>query len=232
MTRIDYIKANVRIEDEIGRDETLTPRNGDEWKGAHSALHGSVSGECLNVNISKQTFNCHSCDSRGSVIDYVMDRDNVPFLDACTYLAEAYHLTLPDDDRTPEEREAHKQAYARRKDVAGLLNSAAAFYHAQLTPEAVAYYEGRGITHETMTALQLGYAGPNKRALLNHLYQFCEEKETLLATGLFFEKEGKLYDTFQSRYVLPYWRNAKQVCYFIGRDALGNDKRAKYKSNR
>ena len=64
----------------------------------------------------------------------------------------------------------------------------------------------------------------------------------LLETGLFYEHDGKLYDTFTERYIFPYFRTKDDVCYFIGRDATGRTyidfktgkekKRAKYKKLR
>ena len=232
----EFIKSNVRIEDYIGLDETLKPKGigsdelvGGHVKGSCSANAPSKSGTRLQVNVSKQTFNCLACSAQGSIIDYVMDRDGLDIAGACELLASENNLVLPDDTRTPEQREAAKEARARSSTVSELLNHAAAFYHAQLTPKAVAYYHGRGITDATIAQFQLGYAGGNNRALLQHLYQHCGERETLLATGLFYESEdGKLYDTFVNRYPLPYWRSSRQVCYFIARDATGRDK-GKYK---
>ena len=227
----DFVKDAVNLEDYIGRDEILKQKSTDELMGGHSAVHSSDSGTCLNVNTAKQTFNCYNCNASGSVIDYVMNRDGVDIVEACKIIADDCGLTLPDDTRSPEEREAAKHARAKSVTVSGLLNSAARFYHSQLTPDAVDYYTERGISRETIDTLQLGYAGPNKRALLQHLHKECDDKETLLATGLFYPNDdtGKLEAVFHNRYMLPYYKRSNQVCYFIGRDALNSNNRPKYK---
>ena len=50
---------------------------------------------------------------------------------------------------------------------------------------------------------------------------FTQDKEVLLKTGLFTEQGENLYPIFRKRYVIPYFANNIDVCYFIARDATG-----------
>ena len=239
----EYLRDKVSLVGYIQRYETLTDIHGGEWQGAHSVKHTSEGGKCLNVNEEKGLWHCYHCPSKGDVISYEIDRTGVDFQTACRAIADTEGLSLPETEVTAEEQERQHKAQVARKQITGLLNDAARFYHSQLTPEFRKYYLGRGISNATIDELLLGWAGKDKRALLKHLYQRHKDRELLLATGLFYEKDSKLYDAFTERYIFPYFRSTMEVCYFIGRDATGGrtytdrktgepKRRAKYKKLR
>ena len=225
----EFIKTEVNLRDYIERDETLSPSG----HGRHLiAGHDSANGQCMHV--SEDLWHCFNCDLGGSIIDYELSRSNGPSesIDACKAIADTMGLQLPQGTGEPmseEARAAYEQQRAVALGVQELLTSAANFYHHQLTREHRQLLYERGFTDATIVAHRIGWAGEDKRGLLKHLYERCENKETLLATGLFYTgKDGKLYDSFTQRHMLPHWSNKTDVCYFIGRDVTGQAK-ARYK---
>ena len=218
----DFLRDRVSIIDYIQRYEPLNNIGGDEWQGAHSTSHTSEGRKCLNINADKGVWHCYSCEGKGDLISYEMARSKTEFTDACSHIADLYNLTLPVQEELNEADSAKREKQRKdATDVSKLLNAAAEFYHDQLDATARAYFYARGITDATINTLKLGVAGESKTALYDHLSNQAE-RELILSTGLVSENEnGRVFDTFNERYIFPYWRSQTQVCYFIGRDSTG-----------
>jgi len=108
------------------------------------------------------------------------------------------------------------------------LGDALEWYHDQLDrelPEDVThdtardYYRARGWSDETIDAKLLGYAPANhKDALIAYLFDRGHDRDAILATGLFGERDdGNLYATWSGRYVLPYLDETGEGVYAISR---------------
>jgi len=101
-------------------------------------------------------------------------------------------------------------------DAADALADAVEWYHRQLDrdlPEDVPhdtprdyYRDARGWTPDTIAEKRVGYAPPNPRdELLAHLHRRGHDRDAILGTGLFGERDdGGLYTLWSGRYVLPY----------------------------
>ena len=218
----DFLRDCVSIVDYIQGYESLTHIGGSEWQGAHATSHTSDGGKCLNVNADKGVWHCYSCGVKGDLISYEMERSKTEFKEACIHIAGLYKLTLPAEEELSEsDRLKLEKQRKDAADVSQLLKAAAAFYHDQLDATARAYFHARGITDATIDTLKLGVAGESKTALYDHLSNQAS-RELILATGLVSENgNGRVFDTFNERYIFPYWRSPEQVCYFIGRDSTG-----------
>ena len=230
----DIIWESVDIVDFVQRYEELTHVGNDVWRGGHTHVHESSTGDCLVVDGNRNIWHCFSCGKAGNAITYEIERTGADYVTACRSIAEVFNLSLLDPDYTElseEERVARDNRRNTDQSIAELLNAAVEFYHRNLTPEARSYYHSRGITDKTIDELKLGYAGKGKRSLFDYLSGLSSHptREVLMATGLFYEEGIRLYDSFYSRYILPYWRNGAQVCYFNARDALNSNKRPRYK---
>lgn len=230
----DFIFDEVDLVDYIQRYEDLRHAGNGEWVGSHDVSHDSTNKQCLFVNEHKNIFHCFHCGLGGNVIHYEMDRAGSDFVTACRHIANVCNLTLPDssnDNLSEEEREVRDARRNKNERVANILNKAAEYYHNNLHINgAREYYRSRGMTDETIDDLKLGYATDDRHGLFRAMQRWENDKDILMSTGLFFINErGVVCDSFYSRYMIPYWLNTSQVCYFNGRDALNSDKRPRYK---
>ena len=230
----DIIWESVDIVDFVQRHEDLLHVGNDVWRGAHTHAHESSSGNGLVVDGNRNIWHCFSCGKAGNAITYEMDRTGADYVTACRNIAQVYNLDLQDADYaelSEEERGARDNKRNTDQKISELMNAAADYYHRNINDEARSYYNNRGITDETIDNLKLGYALSNKRGLLGFFMNHHLEptREEMMATGLFYEDGDNIYDSFTSRYILPYWRNGAQVCYFNARDATNSDKRPRYK---
>ena len=160
----------------------------------------------FSVNPAKGIFYCFGCSKGGSVFNFVMELESVPFPEAVRIVAEKSGVPLP-------RMEEDKRFEARRKEADEVieLNSwALEFWEGQLreeTAEARAardYVEGRGISDETRAAFRLGYAPNSWDALGNHLKSRGAGIGQIERSGLVVKKEaGGYYDRFRGRLVFP-----------------------------
>jgi DNA primase len=160
----------------------------------------------FSVNPAKGIFYCFGCAKGGSVFNFVMELEGVPFPEAVRVVAEKSGVPLPalEDDRRFE---------ARRKEADEVieLNAwALEFWEQQLqekNAEAQAareYVEGRGISEETSRTFRLGYAPNSWDALGAYLKGRGATIGQIERSGLVVRKEtGGYYDRFRGRLIFP-----------------------------
>lgn len=59
----------------------------------HTDTHPS-----LHFNTDKNKWKCYVCDKGGGVINLVMEKLDIGFIDACKWLADQFNVTIPEDD--------------------------------------------------------------------------------------------------------------------------------------
>lgn len=95
MIRIDKIKDKLKdisilkVADELG-----IARRG---RSARCFMHDDKNPS-LGFNISKNTWKCYVCDKGGDQVTLVMEKLNLPFVDACKWLADRFNIIIPEDD--------------------------------------------------------------------------------------------------------------------------------------
>jgi DNA primase catalytic core len=101
-----------------------------------------------------------------SLVDYVMRRDRVEFIQAVKTLAEVVGLQLPKGDFNPD-------SYQKDKDQATLLEDCNSYFIYSLetatgSDEVRAYLSSRGYSNENIKAMELGYI-PDQDKLFKYL---------------------------------------------------------------
>ncbi|MCZ6680324.1 MAG: phage/plasmid primase, P4 family [Candidatus Poribacteria bacterium] len=210
---IEHIREQVNLVDLIRQDEPLQ-KHGDSYRSGHeSAGHGSQSGTCLDVSETKQVFLCRNCGEKGDIFDWVMQRDNVPFIEAAKWICDTYNI--PYQDLTPEEKARLKAARDERKRIRPISKEIMQFFHDAMEAKHRDYYRERGIKDETIKELLLGYAPADPKALVD-LMRDKYPLEDLYKTGLFHKTKDGAIPVYLDRLVFPYWRG-DDVVYSIGR---------------
>ena len=178
----------------------------------------------FSVNDAQQFYHCFGCGAGGDAIRFLMDMDNLTFVEAVEQLA-AFNGVAMEYEETRHEAEGERQARLARTEQGLLcLQAAADFFTANLWGEAGrqsrAYLSERGLKKSTVEHFQLGYAPPGN-ALREHLQSIYGEA-LLLETGLLGKADdGHTYDWFRDRIIFPIHNVKGQVIAF-GARALGN----------
>lgn len=174
----------------------------------------------FSVSEEKQLYYCFGCGAGGNVITFLMQKENMSFIEAIKYLAERENIKLDETYLSEEETQNNKK---RGQLLEILKESARFFYYSLRAPEngeALAYLTSRGLSIETIKHFGLGYASHQFNDLYEYLKQKGYKDELLLESGLFLQgKNNKqmLYDRFTGRVIYPIFDLSKKVIAFGGR---------------
>lgn len=210
-TFLEELAARSDIADVVGSYVHLTKRTGANQFGLcpfHSEKTPSFS-----VNTERQIYHCFGCGKGGSVINFIMEIENLSFPDAVQFLARRAGMEVP-DERPDENR-------GRRSRMLELNRDAARFFHACLradTGAAAAYVKKRGIAPALVKSFGLGFAPNSWNALTDAMMQRGYTRAELMDAGLARAgKSGGVYDYFRNRLMFPVIDVRGSVIGFSGR---------------
>ncbi len=207
---IEEIRSRADIYDVISEFVPLK-KAGKNYKGLcpfHSEKTPSFS-----VSPEKQIYHCFGCGAGGNVFRFLMEKEDLPFVDAVKRLAHRYQVSIP-------ESVISSKGGASRSEREGLLNCntlAAKYFASQLQhpktgKAAREYLSARGFDDKTIEDYQMGWALPEWRDLLTHLESKAKcSRDTLAKYGLISkkaaadtkDKKDAYYDRFRGRLIFP-----------------------------
>lgn len=181
----------------------------------------------FSIEPSKQFFYCFGCNKGGSVIHFIMNIENLEFLDALRFLADRAGITLPEPDDNEEKEKARM-----RKEILEINREAARFFFSNLAGskgmEAQRYLKDRKLTEKGIRQFGIGLAHEGRSELTEYLLHKGVRKELLLNSGLSLEsKNGGLIDRFRKRIMFPIFDIRGNTIGFGGR-AVDNNSQPKY----
>ena len=184
------------------------------------------------VTPAKGICKCFGCDRGGDAVSFVMQMENVSYVDAIRSLAKKYGIEVNEHRQTEEE----KQRYDKRESLFAVNEFADNWFQEQMwqTDEgqtiAWQYFTNRGIREDIARQFHLGYC-PDK---YNEFYQaavnagYSEQLLTELGLVKLSEKSGKYWDFFRGRVMFPIHTASGRVIAFGGRILQKNDNVGKY----
>ncbi|MEW8281341.1 MAG: DNA primase, partial [Candidatus Thiodiazotropha taylori] len=214
---IDQLLNRVDIVDVINRRVTLK-KAGKEFQ-ACCPFHDEKTPS-FTVSPSKQFYHCFGCGAHGSAIGFLMEYDNLGFVEAVEELAQSAGLEVP--------REGGNEQGPDLRPLYELMEKTARFYQHQLkhhaeSPAAVDYLKSRGMSGQIAASYGIGFAPPGWDNLTGTLGSDKASLERLNKCGLLSESNGKQYDRFRNRIIFPIRDPRGRTIGFGGR-VLGDDK--------
>ena len=212
LSRVDVVEV-------VGRYVQLK-KAGINHKGL-CPFHGEKSPS-FTVSATRQTYHCFGCGVHGNALGFLMAYSGMGFVEAVRDLAQQVGMTVPEDDRSPQEREKAAALKQRQATLTDVLHKASDSYRKQLkgNKRAVDYLRGRGLTGEIASAFGLGYAPDGWRGLASVFPHYddplLEESGLVIATGDN-EADKKRYDRFRDRIMFPIRNVQGEVIGFGGR---------------
>jgi len=219
---IQDLLARVDIVDIVGRHVDLK-KAGINHKGL-CPFHGEKSPSFI-VSPSRQTYHCFGCGQHGNAVGFLMEHLGIGFVDAVRDLAQQAGMQVPEDDRSPQQREQEKAQKQRQATLTEVLAKAGQHYRQQLkgNARAIEYLKGRGLTGQIALQFGLGYAPDGWRSLASAFPSY--DDPLLVETGLVIlqddpgksEAEQRRYDRFRDRVMFPIRNVQGEVIGFGGR---------------
>ena len=222
---IQEVLARTDVVEIIGRSVQLK-KGGANFMGL-CPFHGEKSPS-FSVSPTKQFYHCFGCGKSGNAIGFLIDHNGMNFVEAVKDLAQQYGMQVPDDDRSPQDRERAADQRQKQATLNEVLEKAGEAYKAHLkdSPRAVNYFKGRGVSGEIAQQFGLGYAPEGWNTLASVFPKYDEP--LLVDSGLVILNEEdpqneKRYDRFRDRVMFPI-RNVKGEYIGFGGRVLGDDK--------
>ncbi len=225
---VDEVIAKNDIVDFISRYTTLK-RVGNRYQ-ALCPLHNDQKTPSFSVSPDKQLFHCFGCGAGGTVIHFVMAKENLDFMEAVKLLADKAGIPVP-DPRSQREKSQSIALHNKKKRMYEMNAEAARFFFSNLTAKgnekALAYLKARGLSNATIKAFGIGYAPESWSALIDFMKSKGYTANELAEGGLAKAREGgTYYDVFRDRIMFPIFDIRGNVIAFGGRTL--NDNQSKY----
>ena len=202
-------------------------KSGNRWKGL-CPFHQEKTPSFI-VNTENQAFHCFGCGKGGNVFSFVMEKENVDFLEAAHTLADRFNITIPEttNNSTPEQANSKDRLYKLHALIAELYNK---YLFSPSGKIGLEYLKQRNFTEEAIKQFNIGFA-PNSwdyTIKQSKMYEYSEEE--LIASGLVVHKEENknIYDRFRNRIVFPIWDERGKIIAFSARTIEENPTGGKY----
>lgn len=233
MSRIDQETVS-RILDaadivEVVSDFVKLKRRGANYIGL-CPFHNDRSPS-FSVSKAKGLCKCFSCGKGGSAVGFIMELEQMSYVEALRYLAKKYNIEIKERELTDAER----QAESERESMLAVNQFALGEFERNLTenPDGMAvglsYFRERGISDLAIKRFHLGYSLDRRDALYTAALRAGYNEKYLIETGLCIRNDrDQVYDRFKGRVMYPVFGISGKVIAFGGRTLLSDKKIAKY----
>lgn len=211
---IDMLVEKADIVDIISTYTSLT-RAGENYK-ALCPFHNEKTPSFI-VSPGKRIFKCFGCGEGGNAISFVMKKENLSFIEAVKKIADMYHMEVPINNRELTDKE--KEIFDKRKKQFSLHNDIAIFYRKKMlenTDNCQSYLKKRNMNKNIIRKFGIGYS-PSGDEARDYLLKKGYTKEDLITSGIFKEKDGRVYTRFFNRIMFPIFDDRTRVIGFGGR---------------
>ena len=209
---IDEVVQKNDIVDLISRYVTLK-RVGNRFQ-ALCPLHNDKKTPSFSVSPDKQLFHCFGCGAGGTVINFIMAKENLDFMEAA------------EKNRAAQIHEKKKRMYEMNAEAARF------FFNQLIAPEnkhALDYLKDRKLLNSTIKSFGLGYAPDSWSALIDFMKTKGYTDEELVEVGLAVKRDnGTYFDKFRDRVMFPIVDLRGNVIGFGGRILRDKENAPKY----
>ena len=223
--KIEEVRSAVNIVDVISEFVQLRKR-GKNYVGL-CPFHQEKTPS-FTVSSDKQIFNCFGCHKGGNVFKFLMDLQNISFVEAVQDIAKRAGITLEFQESMPSEEQSEQEI------LYDINTMAARFFSNNLLQSlqgeiARSYFSDRNIKIQTQRIFGLGYSIPDWESFLKYAKENKIDLEKAQYLGLIEKNDrGGYYDKFRGRVIFPIFSPNGRVIAFGGRIMEKAENAAKY----
>ena len=191
--KISEIRNSINIVDVISSYIPLTPK-GKNYFGV-CPFHDDTNPS-MSVSPSRQIYKCFSCGATGTVFKFIMDYENISFMEAVKKVADlgGIAVNIGKVRKKQTHPELHQIYDLSLKFYINNLNTAAG-------KEAREYLNNRNINEEVIKEFQIGLA--LKKDMLSKILTQKFKPTEVLKSGLIGKNDYGYYDLFYDRIMFP-----------------------------
>ena len=211
---LNELRDRLTLSDVIGKRVRLT-RAGREFKGC-CPFHNEKTPS-FTVNDDKQFYHCFGCGAHGDVINFVIQHDNLSFIDAIESLAAEAGMQVP--QQSPQEVQKARQ----EKSLYSLMEDATKYFEDYLQSSeadvARRYLKERGMSEDLMRSFRIGFSPADRHKIIGVLKEKGYTEQQMLDAGLLrkSQRDGSFYAFFRGRIMFPVMDMRGRIVAFGGR---------------
>lgn len=165
----------------------------------------------MSVSRDKQIFRCFSCGASGNVIKFVMDYENITFVESLKMLADRSGIDLNVGTFIKKnDSNLYKLFEISQKVYQNNLNTKEAI-------EANKYLEQRNISKEIIDEFKIGLSIKSNKLLSNVFKENNISEKDMILSGLINQKDFETNDVFYNRIMFPLFDLTGRVVSYSGR---------------
>jgi DNA primase len=186
----------------------------------------------FSVSPDKQFYHCFGCGAHGNNISFLMEFEQLEFVEAVEELARLNSMDVPREETGGKTKHYPTVSKEQKQSDFDLLETASKFFQHQLKhdvdgPKAIEYLKSRGLSGDICKQYDIGFAPDKWDAAMSRL---GSNKDTIQQLSdlkvLNTNDNGRTYDFFRNRVMFPIRDKRGRVVGFGGRvmDAGGTPK--------
>ncbi|MCX6151146.1 MAG: DNA primase [Ignavibacteriales bacterium] len=223
--KIEEVRSAVNIVDVISESVQLRKR-GKNYVGL-CPFHQEKTPS-FTVSSDKQIFHCFGCHAGGNVFKFLMDLQNISFVEAVQDIAKRAGINLEFQETAPTEEQSEQEIlYDINTLVARFfLNNLLQSLQGEIARN---YFAERNIKLQTQRIFGLGYALPEWESIVKFVKENNIDLDKAKYLGIIEKNEsGGYYDKFRGRIIFPIFSPNGRVIAFGGRVMEKSENTAKY----
>jgi DNA primase len=216
---INAVKDRMDIFDIVSQHVKLQ-KHGANFLGL-CPFHAEKTGS-FTVSSAKQIYKCFGCGKSGDAIKFIQEHEKKDFPEAIVSLAQHYNIPVEYREETEEQKKQREQTVDQKQLLRSAVSFALQKYQTLLTNtpqqngEAWKYLIERDITEEAAQFWGLGHAPDlwhfiSAGMIENNFYQ------PALDAGLIKTKDGKAFDFYRARIIIPIHDHRGDLAGIAGR---------------
>jgi DNA primase len=184
----------------------------------------------FSVSPVKGIFKCFGCGKGGNAVNFVMEHENISWIEALKYLAAKYGIEIIEKETTNEEKAKQDE----RESMLLVTAFAHKYYSNTLNNNeeglavGMAYLKERGFRKPVIEKFMLGYSPGNWDTFTKEALKNGFKPEFLEKTGLSIRKADRLFDRFSGRIIFPIHSLSGKIMAFGARTLKQDKNTAKY----
>ena len=225
-TSVNAVLSALDIIDVLSDYLTLK-KSGSNYK-ANCPFHDEKTPSFM-VSPNKGIYKCFGCGKSGNALRFVMDHEQLTFVEAIKLLGKKYNVELVEENQSPEQ----VQLLSKKEKMYVALDWAKNLFISILNHEidgqiAREYIKSRGISPKAQETFGLGLSPKGWDGLFKASLVHKLDEGVLSEAGLIVKREEKTFDFFRGRLMFPIIDTNGRVLGFGGRDLKGDGKGPKY----
>ncbi len=168
------------------------------------------------VSPERQIWHCFGCGRGGDAFSFLMEYENLEFIEALRLLADKAGVKLRLGDISASS--SKKEKFFEINKIASSFYNYILLNHS-IGKNALEYLiKKRGLSQNLIKTFNIGFAPPGRNSLSNYLINKKKHGEwDLIEAGLVFKKDGNIFDFFRGRIMFPLIDHRGSTVGFSGR---------------